>query len=133
MVEPKMKLEVLWRQLVESGEEHLILSMDAGVHADSLSVGEIESTAYRIHYEIDCDANWNVQRVEVEDLLNGKVTFSAWAFYPAFPLLVRALTGLGVAAGNPRAIRFYEKMGYRALRKAFQFALPPPPPGGQAP
>ena len=30
------------------------------------------------------------------DLLNGKVTFSAWAFYPAFPLLVRALTGLGV-------------------------------------
>ena len=69
MAEPKMKLEVLWRQLVESGEEHLILSMDAGVHADSLSVGEIESTAYRIHYEIDCDARWNVQRLRIEDLL----------------------------------------------------------------
>ena len=31
------------------------------------------------------------------DLLTGNVTFSAWAFYPAFPLLVRALTVLGLS------------------------------------
>ena len=69
MNDAKMKLEVLWRQMVESGSEHLVLSMDAGVHADSLSVGEIESTSYRIHYEIDCDASWNVRRLRIEDLL----------------------------------------------------------------
>ncbi len=67
-----MKLEVLWHQLVGVGAEHLVLNMDGTVHADSLAVGEIESTAYRIHYMIECDAGWNVQRVQVEDLLSGK-------------------------------------------------------------
>ncbi len=65
----KTKLEVLWRQLVEAGSEHLVLNMDDGIHADSLSVGEIDSTAYRIHYQLDCDARWNVQRLQIEDLL----------------------------------------------------------------
>ncbi len=68
-----MKLEVLWRQLAGIGAEHLVLSLDGKIRADSLAVGEIESTAYRIHYELECDAGWNVQRVRVEDLLNGKV------------------------------------------------------------
>ena len=30
------------------------------------------------------------------DALNGRITFSAWAFYPGFPLLVSGLTALGV-------------------------------------
>ncbi|HTP00965.1 MAG TPA: putative glycolipid-binding domain-containing protein [Anaerolineales bacterium] len=64
-----MNLEVLWRQQVGIGAEHLLLNIDGAIHADSLSVGEIEGTAYHIHYEIDCDANWNVQGVRVEDLL----------------------------------------------------------------
>ena len=68
-----MKLEVLWRQLAGIGAEHLILEINGGIHADSLAVGEIESSAYRIHYLIDCDAGWNVQRVQIEDLLKGKV------------------------------------------------------------
>ncbi len=68
-----MRLEVLWRQLVGAGEEHLTLNLDGGVHADSLSVGEIESAAYRVHYEIDCDSAWRVQRLRVEDLIAGKV------------------------------------------------------------
>lgn len=67
-----MKLEVLWRQLVGIGAEHLLLDTDGGVHADSLAVGEIEGTAYRIHYEIDCDREWNVQRLKIEDLLSRK-------------------------------------------------------------
>jgi hypothetical protein len=67
-----MRLELLWRQLVGIGAEHLVLSVDGGVHADSMAVGEIESTAYRIHYTIDCDARWIVQRLHVEDLLSGK-------------------------------------------------------------
>lgn len=68
-----MRLEVLWRQLAGTGEEHLILDEQGGVHADSLSVGEINSTAYRIHYGIDCDSAWNVQRLRAEDLLSGAV------------------------------------------------------------
>ncbi len=65
----KTKLEVLWRQVVEAGSEHLVLSMHDGIHADSLSVGEIENTTYRIHYQLHCDAGWNVQRLRIEDLL----------------------------------------------------------------
>ena len=68
-----MKSEVLWRQLVDIGTEHLVLKINGGIHADSLAVGEIEGTAYRIRYRIDCDANWNVESVKVEDLLDGKV------------------------------------------------------------
>ena len=67
-----MRLEVLWRQLVGTGAEHLILEMDGGIRADSLAVGEIESASYRIHYVIECDTAWNVQRVQIEDLLNKK-------------------------------------------------------------
>lgn len=68
-----MKLEVLWRQLVGMGAEHLVLSMNGAIHADGMAVGEIRSTAYRIHYQIDCDAGWNVLGLRVEDLLSDSV------------------------------------------------------------
>jgi len=74
-----MKLEVLWRQIVGIGAEHLVLNVDGGIHADSLSVGEIEGTAYRIHYEIDCDSDWNVRRVLADDLLSRQVVALARA------------------------------------------------------
>ncbi len=67
-----MKLEVLWQQMVGAGAEHLMLDLDGAIHTDSLAVGEIDSMAYRIRYEIDCDAAWNVQSFRVEDLLTGK-------------------------------------------------------------
>ncbi len=67
-----MELEVLWRQLVGTGAEHLVLTINNEIRADSLSVGEIESTAYRIHYEIDCNHSWSVQHVRVQDLLGRK-------------------------------------------------------------
>ncbi len=69
-----MKLEVVWRQLVGTGAEHLILTMDKNeIRADSLAVGEIDGTAYRIHYEILCDAAWNIQRVQINDLLTSDI------------------------------------------------------------
>ncbi len=68
-----MRLEVFWRQLVGMGAEQLILSLDGAIHADGLAVGEIQNTAYRIHYQIDCDADWNVIGVRIEDLLSGDV------------------------------------------------------------
>ena len=68
-----MKLEVLWRQLAGIGAEHLVLTVDedihADIHADGMAVGEIESTAYRVRYNVDCDAKWNVERLQVKDLL----------------------------------------------------------------
>ena len=68
-----MNLEVLWRQLIGIGAEHLRLSVDGSIHADSLAVGQIETSAYRVHYGIDCDSSWQVRGVRVEDLLSPKV------------------------------------------------------------
>ncbi len=68
-----MRLEVLWRQLAGTGAEHLILDLGREIHADSLSVGEVDGNAYRVRYGLDCDAAWNVRRVLVEDLVNGKI------------------------------------------------------------
>ena len=67
-----MKLEVFWRQLVGVGAEHLILGLDGSIHADSLSVGTVDGTAYRIRYELDCDARWSVQRLDLHDSLSDK-------------------------------------------------------------
>ena len=67
-----MVLEVIWRQLVGAGAEHLVLTMDGGIHADSLAVGEIDGMAYRIHYVIDCDPEWQVHGLQVEDLITDK-------------------------------------------------------------
>ena len=67
-----MKLEVLWRQLIGIGAEHLILSVDDEVRADGLAVGEIQSTAYRIHYELVCDTKWNVRQLVMRDLIGGQ-------------------------------------------------------------
>ncbi len=67
-----MRLEVLWRQLAGTGAEHLVLNTDGEIRADSLAVGQVEGMSYRIHYVIECDAAWNIQRVQVEDLLNRK-------------------------------------------------------------
>jgi hypothetical protein len=74
-----MNLEVLWRQLAGIGAEHLVLSVDGSIHADGLAVGEVESAAYRIHYGIDCNPDWQVQGLRVEDLLSHNVVSLARA------------------------------------------------------
>ena len=68
-----MKLEVLWRQLVGTGAEHLVLTLGNDIHADGLAVGEIDGTAYRIHYEMRCEAAWDVRRVQISDLLTSEI------------------------------------------------------------
>ena len=67
-----MKTEILWEQLIDKGLEHLILQQDEQIQADGLVVGMLENVAYRIQYQIICDANWNTERVSVKDLLSGK-------------------------------------------------------------
>ena len=67
-----MKLEVLWRQLIGIGAEHLILTEDDEIRADGMAVGEIRSTAYRIHYELVCDTKWNLRQLVMRDLIGGQ-------------------------------------------------------------
>ena len=71
-MKPEVRTEVLWEQIVEKGLEHLILKQADHIEADSLALGMIEGTAYRIKYRIICDLDWRVGRVRVEDLLNNK-------------------------------------------------------------
>ena len=67
-----MRLEVLWRQLAGVGVEHLVLDLANGVHADGLAVGELDGSAYRMHYQIDCSAAWVVRRMHIDNLLSGQ-------------------------------------------------------------
>ncbi len=67
-----MKLEVLWRQLMGIGAEHLILTTDDEIRADGMAVGEIQSTAYRIQYELVCDTRWTFRQLVVRDMINGR-------------------------------------------------------------
>ena len=66
----QMKTEVLWQQLIDHGLEHLILLQGDQIEANGLAVGMLKDVAYRIQYQIVCDANWNVQTVGVKNLLN---------------------------------------------------------------
>jgi hypothetical protein len=65
-------MEVLWNQLIGGGSEHLILRPGSTIEADGLAVGRLNEDAYRIRYQIVCDANWNVQKVSVKNLLSGQ-------------------------------------------------------------
>lgn len=62
--------EVIWNQLIDSGTEHLILHQGSQIEAEGLVVGMLKDAAYRIQYQIICDANWNVQKVSARNLLN---------------------------------------------------------------
>ena len=67
-----MGVEVLWEQLVDKGLEHLVLYQGEQIDAHGLVVGMLEGVAYRIQYQIICDAKWNTLRVNAKDLLKGK-------------------------------------------------------------
>ena len=65
-------VEVLWDQLIGGGSEHLILRQGSIIEANSLAVGRLDEAAYRIQYQIVCDATWNVQKVSARNLLNSQ-------------------------------------------------------------
>lgn len=67
-----MKTEVLWEQLIDKGLEHLVLHSDGQIEAEGLVVGMLNGAAYRIQYQIICDAGWNVERVSVLNFLDAK-------------------------------------------------------------
>ncbi len=63
-----MTIEVIWEQLLGRGLEHLILSEGSSIEADGVAVGMLKDLAYRIHYRVRCDANWQAQQLEVQSL-----------------------------------------------------------------
>ena len=67
-----MSIEVLWEQLIDKGLEHLVLYQGEQIEAQGLVVGMLERVAYRIQYQIICDAKWNTRSVNAKDLLNSK-------------------------------------------------------------
>ena len=50
----------------------MILHLGPVVEANSLAVGRLDDSAYRIQYQIVCDATWNVQKVSVRNLLSNQ-------------------------------------------------------------
>jgi hypothetical protein len=47
---------VFWNQLFEQGLEHLTLEQRDHIEANGLAKGTIDGIAYRIKYQVICDA-----------------------------------------------------------------------------
>jgi hypothetical protein len=64
-----MEREVMWVPRDGPGLEHLRLSFDGErTLADSVIVGLTDAHAFRVRYEIRCDAEWCVREVRVRNL-----------------------------------------------------------------
>ncbi len=75
-----MEREVMWVPREGPGLEHLRLSGDDGiVVADSVIIGLDDGHAFRVRYEIRCDAAWCVREVRVTGLDSGAPDLHLWA------------------------------------------------------
>ncbi len=64
-----MKRKIIWSNLTYIGLEHLNLTCGKNeVFADGIVLGVKENVAYRIRYQVRCDANWRVRKVVVKSL-----------------------------------------------------------------
>ncbi|QLG60820.1 putative glycolipid-binding domain-containing protein [Halorarum salinum] len=58
--------DVYWKRIDGTGGEHLRLIEDSsGVSAQSVVVGVVDGSPVRVHYEIELDRQYRVQRVDV--------------------------------------------------------------------
>src|SRR5215469_6456992 len=61
-----MEQHILWSPWSEPGIEHLrLLQHDDTILADSIIVGVRNRIPFRLHYEITCDAHWNVKQLDL--------------------------------------------------------------------
>jgi len=66
-----MERNIMWTPWSEPGLEDLRLTQqDGGMLADSIIVGVSNRMPFRLHYEITCDSNWNVKKLDLA-LLSG--------------------------------------------------------------
>ena len=64
-----MLRKVIWKNLSDTGLEHFYLrDEDDGITADGLVIGVEDNVAFRIRYQIRCDASWHVRKVIVQSL-----------------------------------------------------------------
>jgi hypothetical protein len=70
-----MQREVMWAPREGPGLEHLRLTLRDGMAgADGVIIGLNDDQAFRVHYEIQCDAAWCVREVRVVVLGAGAPT-----------------------------------------------------------
>jgi uncharacterized protein len=64
-----MKRQVIWSNLTATGLEHFqLVSRADEMVADGIVIGVEKDVAFRIRYEIRCDAQWRVRKVTVTRL-----------------------------------------------------------------
>jgi uncharacterized protein len=67
-----MERHIVWKTVDGIGTEHLTVEFDDPVRADGVVVGVVEDgegkKPFRVRYRVQCDENWNVQRVEIDPL-----------------------------------------------------------------
>lgn len=68
-----MERNIMWTPWSEPGLEHLrLLQQNETILADSIIVGVSNRMSFRLHYEITCDANWNVTALGLTLLSNNR-------------------------------------------------------------
>ena len=75
-----MRRQVVWSNLTTTGLEnfHLVCLKDEMI-ADGIVIGVENDVAFRIRYEIRCDANWRVRKVKVQSLGESEQTINLLA------------------------------------------------------
>ena len=75
-----MRREVMWRPWEGPGVEHLRLDVrhDGAISADGLSIGVAEDQAFRVHYELLCDADWQIREARVAVMRPGAPQLALW-------------------------------------------------------
>ena len=75
-----MKRKVIWSNLTATGFEHLHLSCrDDEIFADGVVLGVEQDIAFRIRYEVRCDAQWRVRELVVSSLDENEQTIQLTA------------------------------------------------------
>ncbi|WP_265111093.1 putative glycolipid-binding domain-containing protein [Halosolutus halophilus] len=64
-----MNRDIFWSPVAGVGIESLHLIEDsAGVAAESVVIGSVDGASFRVRYEVECDRQYHVQRVDVAAL-----------------------------------------------------------------
>ncbi|MCF3638396.1 putative glycolipid-binding domain-containing protein [Rhizobium sp. TRM95111] len=68
MFRPLSLKTVRWRPLQGEGLEHLtVRTVDGGVRAEGVAIGERDAASYGVSYRIDCDSGWRVRSLLLKD------------------------------------------------------------------
>ncbi|MDJ1431190.1 putative glycolipid-binding domain-containing protein [Halostagnicola sp. A-GB9-2] len=64
-----MNRDIFWSPVAGVGIESLHLIEDStGIVAESVVIGSVDGASFRLHYEVECDRQYHVQRVNIATL-----------------------------------------------------------------